>query len=66
MVNLFSTIALILSLGGQILLFGKNRLVFPLWILSNVCWIMVNIIDTFNLLWQEVPKNQKQKQRKRK
>ena len=48
MVDIVSTITLILSLGGQLLLSKKNKLVFPLWIISNICWIIVNIISSFN------------------
>lgn len=48
MVDIISTIALILSLGGQLLLSKKSKLMFPLWIISNICWIIVNIISSFN------------------
>lgn len=48
-VNVLSTVALILSLGGQFLLSKKTKVVFPIWIASNVCWIAVNILGTPNI-----------------
>lgn len=49
MVSTLSTIALILSLGGQFLLSKKTKIVFPIWILSNVCWIAVNLMSEPNV-----------------
>ena len=37
------------SLFGQILINKRNKLAFPVWITSNLLWIVVNIIGTFNL-----------------
>ena len=49
MMNTVSNIALVLSLAGQVLIAKKSRLAFPMWILSNVCWIAINIMGTFNV-----------------
>lgn len=49
MMNTISNIALVLSLAGQVLIAKKSRLAFPMWILSNVCWIVINIMGTFNV-----------------
>ena len=47
-VAFLSAIATILSLGGNLLMAKKKILVFPVWISSNVLWIAVNILSTFN------------------
>ena len=43
-----SSIAMAMSLLGNLLMAKKNILVFPVWILSNGLWILVNLIGTFN------------------
>lgn len=48
-VTITSWIATALSLFGQILINNKKKAAFPVWITSNLLWIMVNIIGTFNL-----------------
>lgn len=37
------------SLIGQWLINNKKRSAFVVWIASNVLWIIVNIISTFNM-----------------
>lgn len=49
MVTIISNIALVLSLAGQVLVAKKSKLAFPLWILSNLCWIIINVISYFNV-----------------
>lgn len=48
MITLLSNIALVLSLGGNILLAKQNKLVFPVWIVANLLWIVINIISIHN------------------
>lgn len=49
MVNVLSTMALVLSIGGQFLLAKQKKIVFPIWMASNILWIAVNILSSFNL-----------------
>lgn len=48
MLNIVSTVALILSLLGQFLVAKKNKAAFPIWIVSNTCWIVVNFMQIPN------------------
>lgn len=48
MITCVSTIAMVLSLFGNLLMAKKSLLVFPVWIVANVLWIAVNILGTFN------------------
>ena len=43
-----STIALILSLIGNILVNYKKKIGFIIWIISNVFWVAINILGTPN------------------
>ena len=45
MVGIFSTIGLILAITGNLLINHKNRLGYIVWIVSNVFWITVNILN---------------------
>lgn len=47
-VTVISVLATILSLAGNYLIAKKSIIVFPVWITSNVLWIIVNILSTFN------------------
>lgn len=47
-VFIISTAAMILSLLGNLLMTKKNMLVFPVWIVSNILWILVNFLGAFN------------------
>lgn len=49
MLQVISIIAMILSIVGQLLISYKKVSAFPIWILSNVCWIVVNIIGPTNI-----------------
>lgn len=49
MVAIISWTATILSLLGQVLISNKKKSAFPIWIISNLLWIWVNIIGIFNL-----------------
>jgi nicotinamide riboside transporter PnuC len=49
MLNVISWAATGTSLLGQWLINNKKKSAFPIWITSNVLWILVNIIGTFNL-----------------
>ena len=48
-VFVLSTIAMAMSLLGNLLMAKKNMLVFPIWIISNMLWIVVNFIGTLNI-----------------
>ena len=48
MLDILSFIAMTLSLLGNILLVKKIILVFPIWIVANVTWIVVNFMSTPN------------------
>ena len=49
MIDILSAIATILSLWGNYLVIKKRVLGFPIWILSNIFWILVNYLGTFNV-----------------
>jgi nicotinamide riboside transporter PnuC len=49
MLDILSFIAMALSLLGNILLVKKVIWVFPIWIVANVTWIVVNFISTPNI-----------------
>lgn len=49
MLNIISVVALIFSLGGNILVNFKKRIGFPTWIISNFLWVLVNLIGTPNI-----------------
>lgn len=44
MYQFMSATALVLSLGGNVLINSKKRIGFSVWVVSNLCWIVVNII----------------------
>ncbi len=46
LISILSNLALALSLGGQFLLGRKAKIVFPMWIASNVLWEA--ILDHWN------------------
>jgi len=46
---ILSWLATVLSLGGQVLINKKKKAAFPVWIASNLTWILVNFLTTFNL-----------------
>lgn len=48
MITIISCIALFLSLYGNFLIIYKNILGFPVWITSNILWIIVNFIGEPN------------------
>ena len=47
--NFMETIALILSILGNILITGKKKIGFIVWIISNCIWIYTNIQKGDNL-----------------
>ena len=49
-INVVSLVALVLSLSGNILINFKKRFGFVVWFLSNVCWIVVNLLGKPNWL----------------
>ena len=49
MIDILSFLAMTLSLLGNVLLIKKNKLVFPLWIIANLLWIVINVFTMFNL-----------------
>lgn len=49
MVFVFSVIALVLALTGNILVNFRKKLGFVIWTLSNVFWIIVNFLGTLNV-----------------
>lgn len=46
--NIMSVISLILSLLGNILINHKKKIGFIIWILSNISWIIVNLLGEPN------------------
>ena len=48
MITAISTVAMALSLFGNLLMAKKSLLVFPVWIVANILWIAVNVLGTFN------------------
>ena len=49
LINILSTIALILSLGGNILVNYQKRFGFIIWGVSNIFWILVNFLGNLNV-----------------
>lgn len=49
MLQWFSALALILALTGNLMVNYKKRNGFIIWILSNIAWIIVNIIGPINI-----------------
>lgn len=49
MLDLISWIATISSLAGQVLINRRNKIAFPVWIISNLLWIAANFIGNFNI-----------------
>lgn len=49
MVDIISYVATALSLGGNFLIAKQNKWAFPIWIVSNILWIVVNFISTLNV-----------------
>lgn len=47
--NILSVIALILSLGGNLLVNFKRKTGFIIWSISNIFWIIVNFIGVPNV-----------------
>ena len=48
-VQILSIIAMITGLGGNLLMAKKNILVYPVWILSNILWIIVGFLTYVNV-----------------
>jgi len=51
--QLLSILALIFSLGGNILINFKKRMGFIVWIVSNTIWIAVNFISV-QINWSQI------------
>ena len=51
-VGIVSFVALALSLSGSALINFRRRVGFPVWIASNVAWIVVNMMGTPN--WSQI------------
>ena len=49
MIDVISWIATGLSLFGQLLINKKKKSAFPVWIASNLLWIVVNFLGVFNM-----------------
>jgi nicotinamide riboside transporter PnuC len=49
MIEWFSAAALVLAVTGNLLVNFKKRFGFIIWILSNIAWIVVNIIGPTNI-----------------
>ena len=48
-IQALSIIAMITGLGGNLLMAKKNILVYPVWILSNILWIVVGFLTYVNV-----------------
>ena len=48
-VQALSIIAMLAGLGGNLLMAKKNILVYPVWILSNILWIIVGFLTYVNV-----------------
>lgn len=48
-VQALSIIAMLTGLGGNLLMAKKNILVYPVWILSNILWIIVGFLTYVNV-----------------
>lgn len=48
MIFILSVIALCLSLGGNILINKQKKCGFVVWIMSNIAWIIVNLLGNPN------------------
>ena len=51
-IDIMSFVALVLSLSGNALINFRKRVGFFVWILSNVAWIVVNMMGTPN--WSQI------------
>ena len=49
MVTALSITALILSLGGNLLINFRKRAGYIIWIFSNLFWVAINFIDHLNV-----------------
>lgn len=49
MVNVLSSIATIMSVGGNFLLAKQNKLVFPIWIIANLMWVGIILATSVNI-----------------
>lgn len=49
MLDIISWLATGLSLLGQLLINKKKISAFPVWIISNLLWIVVNFLSVFNI-----------------
>lgn len=49
MIQILSTIATVLSVGGNFLLAKQIKWVFPIWIVANVMWIGIILATSVNL-----------------
>lgn len=49
MISILSTVALLFSLLGNILVNTKNKKGFIVWCLSNILWIIINVFSTINI-----------------
>ena len=52
MIGILSSIAVILSLLGQYLVAKKKRSIFIIWGVSNIIWILVDIMEYTN--WHQI------------
>lgn len=52
MIQLLSAIAVILSLLGQYLVAKKRRSIFVIWGVSNIIWILVDVVEYTN--WYQI------------
>ena len=52
MLNILSFLALASSLSGNALVNYRKRIGFIVWIVSNILWILVNLVGTTN--WCQV------------
>lgn len=46
--NIVSTLALIVSLSGNVFLNYKKRIGFVMWVTGDILWILFNILGTIN------------------
>jgi len=49
LIQVISWMATAASLLGQVLINNKRKSAFYVWIISNLLWIAVNILGTFNV-----------------
>lgn len=49
LLNVISVLALVLSLGGNLLINLQKKMGFVVWAISNVLWIVVNLLGKPNV-----------------